>query len=171
LNITNGRRVAYITAAAFTIMGLVVATPILAQSPPQPSISGTIHHYTADLDGSGPWQIVGPWTLTLNTATGTVDLVASLSKLRSDNPSRQAHTHHVRMIAGQVSPIANGWRISGTAAITSGGVLAPFSGSLVDIDVTGGPAVAFANIKVGFSGAAAGHFGTEPLHGVVHLTP
>jgi hypothetical protein len=87
--------------------------------------------------------------------------------VRSDNEVRSAHTHHVQMTEGQVTPIAGGYRISGNAAVTSYGSLAGFSGSPIEIDITGGPAVAFANLTLAFGGAAASHFGAGPLHGVV----
>jgi hypothetical protein len=51
--------------------------------------------------------------------------------------------------------------------LTSNGSLAAFSGSLVDIEITGSRAVPFANVAVTFGGAAAGHFGPQPIKGVV----
>jgi hypothetical protein len=61
-------------------------------------------------------------------------------------------------------------RISGTAAITSNGSLAGFSGSPVDIEISGGSALPFANITVTFGGSAAAHFGAAPVHGVVNVS-
>ena len=87
-----------------------------------------INDFTAALDASGPWQIVADWTLAVNTASGKVEFQAALNMVRSENPSRQSHTHHVAMTDGQVTPIAGGYRISGTAAITSNGALAGFTG-------------------------------------------
>jgi hypothetical protein len=80
---------------------------------------------------------------------------------------RGAHTHHVRLSEGQVTALPNGYRISGAAALTSNGSLAGFSGSRVEIDINGETAVPFANVAMTFGGAAASHFGTQPLRGVV----
>ncbi|MGH9173525.1 MAG: hypothetical protein ACRD1H_04160, partial [Vicinamibacterales bacterium] len=68
---------------------------------------------------------------------------------------------------GTVTVTATGWRISGAAIITSNGAAAGFSGSPIDVEITGGNALASANVKLTFSGAATGHFGTQPLDGVV----
>ena len=66
-----------------------------------------------------------------------------------------------------VEPLQNGFRLNGDAVITSNGNLAGFSGSNVTVDVTGGNTVAYSNISVRFAGGAVGHFGDQPLHGVV----
>jgi hypothetical protein len=87
--------------------------------------------------------------------------------VRSDNPARAAHTHHVAVDNGEVTPLANGFRISGAARVTSNGNLAGFSGSPVVIEVTGGNTLPFSNVSVTFGGGAAAHFGDQPLHGVV----
>ena len=73
------------------------------------------------------------------------------------------------MPRGQVAAIGNGFRISGTAVITSNGSLAPFSSSPVTVDITGGNTVGFSNVSVTFGGAAATHFGAEPVRGVVRV--
>jgi len=49
----------------------------------------------------------------------------------------------------------------------SNGNLAGFSGSLVDVQITGGEAVPYSNITLTFGGSASSHFGHQPLHGVV----
>jgi len=147
------------------LAGVLVSIPALAQT----RAEGLIHHYTEDLDGNGPWQIVGEWSLTLNPANGTVDLLAIFSMARSENPNRSPHTHHISMPGGQVAAIANGFRISGTAVIANNGNVAPFSNSPVSVDITGGNSVGFSNVNVTFGGAAAAHFGAEPVRGVVRL--
>jgi hypothetical protein len=166
---SNILRVSSLSVAMMAVVGMVVSAPALAQSTPQTRVDGVIHHYTADLDAGGPWQIVGDWSLTLDTASGRVDFLAALSMVRSDTPARAAHTHHVSMNGGVVTNLANGHRISGTATITSNGSLAGFSGSPVDVEITGASGVQFANIKVIFGGPAAAHFGAEPVHGVVNV--
>jgi hypothetical protein len=91
--------------------------------------------------------------------------------VRADGSTRASHTHHVGIIGGSVAPIANGYRITGNAIITSNGTAAPFTGSQVDIEITGGGTLQYANAKVTFGGVAIGHFGDQPLDGVVTLTP
>ncbi len=159
-----------ITAVA--VMTGVLAVQVQAQVPGQIRVDGHVHDFTGAMtppDPLGPWQIDGDWTVTYSIASGTVDFVASLNMIRSDNTTRAAHTHHVRMSGAQVTEIAGGYRITGAASITSNGALAGFSGSPVEIDLTGGPALAFATVKVRFGGAAAAHFGEAPLGGVVVL--
>lgn len=143
-----------------------------AQSAGQIRLQGQIHDFTGPMtppDPGGPWQIDGDWTLTFDPASGVVQIAASLNMIRSDNVTRQGHTHHLRMTDGQVAPIAGGYRISGTAALTSNGALAPFSGSPVSVDITGGNALALATVKLTFAGAAAGHFGGSALSGAVSM--
>jgi hypothetical protein len=88
---------------------------------------------------------------------------------RPDAASPGAHTHHVALTDGTVSVITGGYRISGTAAITSNGAVAGFSGSPVTFDVTGGALVPLAKASLTFGGAAVGHFGDQPIEGVVVL--
>ncbi len=149
-----------------TTLGLV--EPASAQSTAVARVEGGFHDFTADLDGSGPWQLVGDWSATLRT-TGLVDITASLSMVRADNPTRSAHTHHVMLVGGAVTPIAGGYRITGAATITSNGATAAFSGSPVAVDITGGAAVALAKISLTFGGAAVAHFGDQAIEGVVQL--
>lgn len=157
-----------LVTAVLVVITLGTAAPTRAQTTVVARVGGTFHDFTADLDGSGPWQLVGDWSGALKS-TGLVDVFASLSMVRSDNPSRQAHTHHVTLTDGAVSVIANGYRISGTATITSNGAVAGFSGSPVIVDITGGPAAALAKIALTFQGAAVAHFGDQPIEGVVRL--
>jgi hypothetical protein len=73
------------------------------------------------------------------------------------------------MIDGEPTAIDNGVRIVGTAAITTNGSLAGFTGSPVAIELTGGSALVFSNFKITFGGGAIGHFGPDPIDGVVSL--
>jgi hypothetical protein len=154
--------------ASSAVMAAALSSQALAQTP-QTRVEGVINDFTAPLDASGPWQIVGDWTLAVNTASGKVEFQAALNMVRSENPSRQSHTHHVAMTDGQVTPIAGGYRISGTAAITSNGALTGFTGSPLEIEITGGTALNFSNVKVTFGGSAVGHFGDQPIDGVVNF--
>ena len=130
-------------------------------------LGGTINDCTAALDAGGPWHITGEWSLKLEGESGTGDFTAALSMVRADSPARAAHTHHLALEGAVVTPLANGFRITGGAVMTSNGNLAGFSGSTVDVQLTGGNAVSISNVTVTFGGAAVGHFGDQPIHGVV----
>jgi hypothetical protein len=140
------------------------------QGPPTPQtrVEGQIHDFTAALDASGPWEISGEWSLFLNPS-GRVAFEAALNMVRAENTTRQSHTHHVGLTEGDVTPITGGFRITGIAVITLNGALAGFSGSPITIDLTGGEALRFSNVKVTFGGGASGHFGDQPIDGVVSL--
>ena len=157
-------RVALVAALAF--MG---SSPAIAQTPPQTRVDGLIHDFTAALDAAGPWEISGEFLLALNAATRKVELTAALNMVRANTEPRSSHTHHVRMVDGEPTAIANGVRIVGTAAITNSGSLAGFTGSPVVIELTGGSALVFSNFKIAFGVPAAGHFGPDPIDGVVSL--
>jgi hypothetical protein len=157
-----------LVTAALVVTALGIAAPAGAQSAAVARVEGLFHDYTADLDASGPWELVGEWSATLK-ADGLVDVTASLSMVRADNPTRSAHTHHVRLVNGAVAVIAGGYRISGPATIASNGAAAPFSGSPVSVDVTGSGVVALAKIALTFQGAATGHFGDQPIEGVIRV--
>jgi hypothetical protein len=154
-------RVATVVALTLALSGRGQAQPA-----PQTRLNGDVNDYTALLDPAGPWHVSGIWSLTLNGESGKGDFSAALGMVRSQNPAPAAHTHHVTVIDGDVTPLANGFRISGAAVITSNGNPAGFSGSPVDIDVTGGSALPYSNVTVTFGGAAAAHF-DQPIHGAV----
>jgi hypothetical protein len=132
-------------------------------------LDGLINAYTADLDGQGPWHVAGPWSLDLRGGGRRADFSASLSMVRADNDPRQPHTHHVHLTHGTVTPIAGGFSVTGAAAITGNGALAGMSGSRIIVEVVGGDAVRFANLRLTFKDDAVGHFGDQPLAGVVEL--
>ena len=131
--------------------------------------AGEVDDYTATLDPAGPWHVSGEWSVRLNGESGKGRFSAALGMVRSANPSPAAHTHHVTLRDGEVTALPNGFRVTGAAVITSNGNLAGFSGSPVDIQVTGGSSLPYSNLAVTFGGAAAAHFGDQPVHGVVAL--
>ena len=125
--------------AGAMMIALAMGSEAWAQTPGSITVKGKIHDFTGPMtpaDPAGPWQIDGDWTLTFNSASGTVEILASLNMIRSDNITRQGHTHHLRMVNGQVAPIANGYRFTGTATLTSNGAVAAFSGSPVSVEIT-----------------------------------
>ena len=115
----------------------------------------------------------------MSGASGKGEFVASLLGVRSDlwllqtkadpaNPAlRSPHTHHVGLLNANVSVIPNGVRLTGTAIITTNGAVAPYSGSPVQVDITGGGLIRFSNIQLSFLGVAIEHFGPQPYDGIV----
>ena len=162
---------------------LVVAASIggLAQTPREMSLRGTISDYSPQ-SVSGPWELRGQWSLKVKGESGTADFSAALTMVRSDlgvmlsgggdlNSAKQrnAHTHHIILVDGTVTPLTNGFRVTGNATITGNGVFPPPFGpnSTVQIDITGGNSLAFSNIQLTMGGNAALHFGSNPFTGVV----
>jgi hypothetical protein len=158
---------ALLRVASLVTLTLALSTQGQAQTPPRTRIGGEVDDYTALADPAGPWHITGEWTLRLKGESGKGNFSLALSMVRSQNPAPAAHTHHVMVVDGDVTPVANGFQISGTAVITSNGNVAGFSGSPVDMQVTGGNGLPYSNVAVTFGGAAAAHFGDQPIHGVV----
>lgn len=147
--------------------------------------TGSLNDFTTPLFGS--WVVSGVWTLDMTGGPNAAQFSAALTMERSDlffadRPLasadtlsvRNAHTHHISVVQGSVTPIPGGFRVTGSASetvVTGNGATAPFEttppSSTVQIDITGGNLVAFSNVAVTFGGAAAKHFGTNPLAGVV----
>lgn len=160
---------------------LVIGTAALAQTPQQMSFSGTLNDYSpSNVSPTGPWSVAGDWSLVVKGDSGKADFSASLTMVRSDiwvtahgnvdDPSgRTPHTHHVTLTDGSVTILSNGFRVSGNANLTATGNVPPFGSPIpVTIDITGGSILAFSNIKVTFGAPASGHFGTQPIEGVVN---
>jgi hypothetical protein len=167
------------------VLVLAAGTGARAQNSKHIKFSGTINDYTPASTG-GPWEVRGHWTLIVNERSGKADFSAALTMERSDlgviqngggdlnNPvDRNAHTHHITLVGGEVTPITGGFRVttSKDATITGNGNLPPPFGSGLSpmtIDITGGNSVTFSNIAVSFGDMSAiNHFGANPLHGVV----
>jgi hypothetical protein len=155
---------------------------------PVTTFRGTIGDYTpanVPVTVKGPWQIAGQWSLRVKEKSGTADFSAALAMVRSDegvilngsgnfddvtNTARNAHTHHITLVDGAVTQIADGhFRVMGPATITANGKFpAPFGpNSTLTIDVFGDNSVAFSNIQLTFIGDAPKHFGSQPINGVV----
>lgn len=104
-----------------------------------------------------------------------------------DNPADRApHTHHITMTGAKVTfnptdcplpssitPIAR-IEVTGTATVAANGGPFPPSGAVsseLQVCIDGGTAVATvvpqSNITLVFGAPASGHFGPQPLHGVV----
>jgi hypothetical protein len=168
---------------ALQVGALVVAVSIggLGQTPRGVNLRGTISDYSPQ-SVSGPWELRGHWSLKVKGDSGTADFSAALTMVRSDlgvmlsgggdlnSPKqRNAHTHHITLVDGTVTPLTNGFRVTGNATITGNGTFPPPFGpnSTVQIDITGGNSVTFSNIQLTMGGDAALHFGSNPFTGVV----
>jgi hypothetical protein len=161
---------------------LALATGVLAQAPTPMQFSGVINDYTPSTSSPmGPWEMRGPWTLTLNTGSSTADFTATLTMELSDytrnasnidstsgSTSRMQHTHHITMQDAVVTQIpTGGFELNGPASVTKDGSPAPFAASTLTIAITGGTAIGFSNITLQFAGGAPVHFGSQLIHGVV----
>jgi len=161
---------------------LAVTTGALAQTPLPTQFSGVINDYTPSTSSpTGPWEMRGPWSLTLNGASGTADFTATLTMELSDytrNPSnidstsattgRMQHTHNLAIKGGTVTQIVTGgFELSGPVTITKNGGPAPLAASTLTVELTGGENVLFSNVTLQFQGGAAAHFGPQMIHGVV----
>ena len=128
---------------------------------------GVINDYTANFDGGGAWDIMGEWSMQVNGSSGKGNFSVGFTMQRAAVEPRSFHTHHVTLDGGEVTALANGYRISGTAVMTGNGSLAGFSGSPVTVEITGGNAMPYSNLSMTFAGGAANHFGTGTIKGVV----
>jgi hypothetical protein len=165
------------------VLMLAITTGLLAQTPLPTQFSGVINDYSpaTTVTPMGPWEMRGPWTLTLNGATGTADFAATLTMELSDYTrnstnvdatsgasARMQHTHHIAIEGGTVTQIpTGGFQLSGPVSITKDGSPAPLTASTLSVDITGGTAVGFSNITLAFAGGATVHFGSQLIHGVV----
>jgi hypothetical protein len=166
--------------AARIIPVLMLAGSIgaLAQDSTHARFSGVINAYSPQTT-TGPYEIRGPWSLKLKGRSGKADFSAALNMVLSDGwvvtknmgnfdpNARGAHTHHVVLVDGDVTPVTGGFQVSGTATVTLNGSSAPVSPTPLVIVVTGGTDVAFSNVALTFGTPGSHHFGTEPLPGVV----
>jgi hypothetical protein len=115
---------------------MTVSMPLLAANPRQKVFSGFMNAYSPQTT-TGPYEIRGPWSLTWSCDSGKANFYAALNMELSDgwamtknnmnfDPNmRGAHTHHITVVGGEVTPIANGFRVTGTANFTLSGGPAP----------------------------------------------
>jgi hypothetical protein len=142
-----------------------------AQSSAPTKLQGTIHDNASALGAI--WVISGEWSLEMKGKSGKADFFASLTMKQDGQVPGAPHTHHISLKDGTVTELANGYSVSGIAAIAGNGSLAnTYTGSQVTFDVTGGSDVALSNVRLTFHGdQAVGHFGTDPLNGFVVYRP
>jgi hypothetical protein len=172
------KRLFWLTQIGVFVIALSMGA--LAQNPV--NFQGSIRDFTPASNVSGPWEITGEWFLHLNGNSGTADFSAALTMVRSDEgvlingggnlddpKGRNAHTHHIILTGGTVTPITNGFEVTGAATITGNGNFPPPFGpnNTLTIDIVGGNTVAPSNIKLTLSGDAVKHFGAQVINGVV----
>jgi len=115
------------------------------------------------------------------------DYAITQDVVNADDPmTRGAHTHHFTMKNATISyntsacppeptgnpPTTGRFVVNGYADITGNGSPAPFSMngtvlSPLQVCVTGGTEIEFSNITLVLGAPATGHFGTQPIHGLV----
>ena len=169
------------TARTVAVLVLMASVNASAQHSMSKRFSGVINAYTLPTATTGPYEVRGPWSLTLKREGRKADFSAALNMVLSDGwvltkgnmnfdpTARGAHTHHISLVDADVTEIPNGFRVTGTAQFTLNGGPAPttIAPSCVVIDVTGGSDVEFSNITLTFESPGSNHFGPDPLPGVV----
>jgi hypothetical protein len=169
---------------AVAVLVLASSVGALAQTAALTTFSGEINAYSPQATSStgavtGPYEIRGPWSLTLKGAS-TGDFSTDLNMEESDGwcmtqngsnfdpAARGAHTHHVTLVNAAVTTITNGFQVTGSATIMSNGAISStLSPSILTVQVTGGTDRKYSNVTLTFQSPASGHFGTEPVAGVV----
>jgi hypothetical protein len=194
----NGKQFLSI-ARILVALTVAVGTGVLAQAPTPGHLSGIISDYTplnAGATPTGPYEMRGHWSVNVDPATGKANFSAFMTMELSDywvlhsnsdasNPAiRGAHTHHINLTGATIvynptgcptdSPATTArFMISGTAKfITGNGNPGPFEKNgptTVHVCVTGGSDVRYSNMTMTLVGPATGHFGTQPIHGVVRF--
>jgi hypothetical protein len=157
--------------------------------------TGLINDYTlADPNIKGsPYEMHGQWSMEVHES-GKASFQADITMsdygmtngmLDATKGGQTPHTHHLRLDNATIDwsmtgcpaylppATTEGFQISGTVnVITGNGSNAPFETSpptsKVQVCLTGGKEIVPSNMTLVFSGPASNHFGTQPIHGVVH---
>jgi hypothetical protein len=190
---TRVRHIARICGIAIALCGVAVVE-IQAQDLRPVHFSGVINDYSPSTVSGGPYEIHGEWSVDVQRG-GTANFSADLNMETSDygitgatqvdptNPAtRSPHTHHISVSNATVSydlsvcpansppTTGTGLVVTGTAATTGNGSPASFESkgsSTIQFCIVGGSQVDFSNVTLVYSGPATGHFGPQPIHGVV----
>jgi hypothetical protein len=195
----NGRHF-WSVARMFLVLTLTATSAVLAGGPSPEHFRGILSDYTPLNSGAnptGPYEMRGHWSLDLKR-NGKADFSAFMTMELSDywlwfsnsdpsNPSiRGAHTHHITLTDATVTHEPTGcptdspantarFMITGTANfITGNGNPGPFEAkgpTSLQVCVTGGSDVTYSNMTMVLTGPATGHFGVQPIHGVVRFLP
>jgi len=155
-------------------------------------LKGVINDFTPITAGTSPWELRGPWSLTLDRESGTAKFSARLTMELSDfgqtvtsvnAVDRAQHTHRITLTTNTViynptdcppaplptPPYTARIEVTGTANIEANGSPAPFGPSALQVCIAGGSNIEFSNITLVFTGTtgASGHFGSQAIHGLV----
>jgi hypothetical protein len=159
-------------------------TPMIINGAPVKGAPYEMHgNWTLDLDR------------TRSSAAFSAEIAMETSEVVNPDPNfdpsqLNPHTHHINMTDGvvhdgptdwqtlcpTVSSVTVGFAVTGTAYITGNGANAPFGNpSPVTVCILGGTDtlqpntayVEFANFTLTIGSPASGHFGPQPIHGVV----
>lgn len=177
-------------ATAVSAIALVAA---YAQDLRPVHFTGAIHDYSPSTVSGGPYEMRGEWTL--DVSAGVANFSADVAMETSDygitgatqvdpaNPAtRSPHTHHISVTNAKVTtdtsvcpvnnPPTTGTGLVVTGAVTTSGNGSPASfeakgASTIQVCVIGGSEVSFSNMTLVYTGPATGHFGPQPIHGVV----
>jgi hypothetical protein len=183
------RRVKYITGAFAMAIALSQAQDLRPVK-----FSGQLHDYSPSTVSGGPYEMRGEWTLDV-TRGGNANFSADMAMETSDygitgatqvdptNPAtRSPHTHHISMTNVTVSydtsvcpansppTTVSGLVVNGTATTSGNGGPASFESkgpSTLQVCIMGGSEVTYSNVTLVYTGPATGHFGSQPIHGVV----
>lgn len=162
------------------LLVLTVSVNARAQSWANKTFRGVIDGYTPQTT-TGPYEMHGPWCVKVRRDGKRADFYAALNMELSDGwvitknnydftPSqRGAHTHHITLGNAEVTPIANGFELTGKASFTLNGGPAPttVAPSDVVITITGGSDIEYSNFSLTFVKPGSNHFGPLPIPGVV----
>jgi hypothetical protein len=179
LEVSMRRKLAWAAACLLVVVFAFTIRP-LSQTQSVVKYNGIINDFSPrSTTPTGPYLVSGPWSVKLNPH-GNSEFTASLTMVRSDlwftdlanspDPDSQAHrnfhSHHVLMTAGQVTSGGGVIQISGPVLVTSNGNEV-FPDTSVQVELSGGSALAPSNVKMTFIGPATAHFTTQPYDGVV----
>src|SRR5580658_3021812 len=184
-----------LTCLAIAVLALALA-PAQAQNLRPVHFAGVLSDYSPSTVSGGPYEIRGDWSLDVvggATANFSADLtmetsdygITGATQVDPTNPAtRSPHTHHITMTNATISydtsvcPANNppttvsGLVINGTATTTGNGGPATFEAkgaSTLQVCIMGGSELSFSNLTLVYTGPATGHFGTQPIHGVVRI--
>jgi hypothetical protein len=163
-------RIALSRTLLVVLLALTAAVTLPAQNASSQKFEGILNDYSDAANAAGAWHMAGEWSVHIKGNSGKADFVASIAMVRVPSGA-SPHTHHITLSNAAVSELANGtgYLIEGQPRITTSGNLAGFTGSPTSIELVGGTAVLPSNIRITFQGGAAGHFGADPVEGVVEL--
>jgi len=161
------KNIAGFCAATLAFVGFVQAQDLR-----RVTFIGTLNDYSPSTVSGGPWEMRGEWSLDL---LGTANFSADFSMETSDygitdstqvdptNPAtRSPHTHHVVM--NNVTVSFDTSTCPANKPASTGESMGP---STLQVCIIGGSNVEYSNLTLVYTGPATGHFGTQPIHGVV----